>query len=74
MLTSSTPVLEAEPGKLDMKTQTWYSIYQITHWFTLHTGNYGVYINFRVDSTSSMPFKKCSEIDNFYQVKTQQSS
>ena len=51
----STCILEAEPGKLDIKTQTWYYIYQ----FTLFTC--GVIIEFRVDSMSlTMSLKKCN--------------
>ena len=33
-------------------TQNWYSIYQLTHWFTLQNGDFDVFIEFCVDSTS----------------------
>ena len=44
----STCVLKAEPGNLD--TCTWYSIYQITHCFTLQTRDYDVIFDFCIDS------------------------
>ena len=61
------------------KTQTWYSIYHFTHWFTLQTGNYEVIFDVWVDSvslattfksaTSPWPDKgTCHEIDNVYQA------
>ena len=37
---------QAEPGKLDIKTQTWYSIYQFTSLFTLQTSDYDIIIDF----------------------------
>ena len=62
--TDSTCILEAEPGKLDIKkTGTWYSIYQFTSWFTLQTSDYDVNIYFPVDLTSLMTsYKKCNVI------------
>ena len=49
----STSILKAEPCKLDyQKTQTWYSIYQFTHCFTLQTSDYDVIFDFCVDSAS----------------------
>ena len=35
LLSDSTCILEVQLGKLDIKTQTWYSIYQFTSFFTL---------------------------------------
>ena len=49
----STRILKAEPGRLDyQKTQTCYSIYQFTHYFTLQNSDYDVIFNFCVDSAS----------------------
>ena len=49
----STCILEAEPGKLDIKkTRTWYSINQFTHWFTRQTSDYDIIIDFCVYSAS----------------------
>ena len=36
----------------------WYSIYQFTHWFTLQNGDYGIIIDFGINSTSAMSLKK----------------
>ena len=37
---------------LYLKTQTWYSIYQFTHCFTLQTRDYDVIFDFCVDLNS----------------------
>ena len=51
---------EAEPVKLNIKAQTWYSIYHFTSLFTLQTSDYDVIIDFCVDSKSSMLFKNAT--------------
>ena len=48
----STCVLEAEPGKLDIKRGKPGILFQFTSWFTRQTSDYDFVINFRVDSTS----------------------
>ena len=55
-------VLEAEPGKLDIKRRRqWYSIYQFTSWFTLQTSDYDLIIDVRDDLMSlMMPLKGAS--------------
>ena len=49
LLSDSTCVLKAEPGKLDNKR----SIYQFTHCFTLQTSNYDVIFDFTVEQRRS---------------------
>ena len=45
------------------KTQTWYSIYQFTHYFTLQTSDYDVIFDVCVDLASlATSFKKCNVI------------
>ena len=47
LLSDSSSVLKAEPGKLDyQKTQSWYSFPQFTSWFTLQNGDYDVIVVF----------------------------
>ena len=48
LLSDSTCVLEAEPGKLDIR----YSIHQFTYWFTLQASDYDITIDFCVDLAS----------------------
>ena len=64
LMSDSTCVLKAVPGKLDIKKkQTWYFIYQFTHCFTRQTSNYDVIFYFCVNSVSlAMSFKKCNVI------------
>ena len=56
---SSTCVLKAEPGELDIKRRKlWNSIYQFTCWFTHQNCDYDVVMDVRVDSmASTTPFK-----------------
>ena len=74
---NSTCTLKAKYGKLDIKRQTWYSIYQFTHWCTLQTSDYGVFmchlgINSK-SATSSCPDKDTfCEIVSVYQANVKQ--
>ena len=46
----STCVLQAKPGKLDIKRRALGILF--TRWFTLHTSDYGVISEFRVNAMS----------------------
>ena len=48
----STCVLEAKPGKRDIKRREPGIFYQVTSWFTLQTSDYVVIIDVRGDSMS----------------------
>ena len=48
---------EAKSGKLDIKRRK--SVYPMVL-FTLQTGNYDLIMDFLINSTSSMSFKKCN--------------
>ena len=59
----STCILEALPGKLDIKRHEpgILFIMQFTHWFTLLTSDYDVISDFCMDSASlASSFKKCN--------------
>ena len=59
LLRDSTSVLKAWPGKLDQKTQTWYSIDQLTLCFSLQTSDFEIIFDFFVDYMSlATSFKK----------------
>ena len=47
----------SKPGLVNLisKTQTWYSIYQFTHCFTLQTSDYDVLFDFCVNQKVQCP-------------------
>ena len=47
---------------LYQKTETRYSIYQLTHCFTLQTSDYDIIFDFCVDSASLVTSLKCNII------------
>ena len=61
LLSDSTCVLKAEPGKLDIKRcEPSIVFYQFTSCFALQTSDYDVIIDIHVDSTSFTTSLKCS--------------
>ena len=60
----SSCVLEADPGKLDIKRRELGILFiSLQRWFTLQSSEYDVMINFCVDSASlATSFKKCNVI------------
>ena len=49
-LSNSTCLHKAEPGKIDIKTRTWYSIYLFTNVIIVETSDYDVIFRYCVDT------------------------
>ena len=71
-----TCILEAEPGKLYIKTQNWTVTFYLSVYPSLQIGNYDLIIIFHIDSTSSFKKMQChidliNQWDKFQQQLSQ---